>query len=180
MSRAFFVAAGILLSRLAGLVRLRVFAYYFGLQSDAADAFNAAFRIPNLLRDLFAEGALSAAFVPTYARAAKQDGHAEAFQLANRVLTLLSVLLDGGAAMRGLEAKVQATRERLGPEWRAEGLLVVRGTTRNRALVRDLRSLFTARYPARSGEWLRALADPRTAVPFWSLRCSHQVCPSTA
>ena len=49
---AVFVAAGILLSRLAGLIRLRVFAHYFGLQSDAADAFNAAFRIPNFLQNL--------------------------------------------------------------------------------------------------------------------------------
>ncbi len=67
MSRAFFVAAGILLSRIAGLVRLRVFAHYFGLQSDAADAFNAAFRIPNVLQNLFGEGALSASFIPVYA-----------------------------------------------------------------------------------------------------------------
>ena len=52
------VAAGILLSRITGLIRFRVFAYYFGLQSDAADAFNAAFRIPNLLQGLFGEGAL--------------------------------------------------------------------------------------------------------------------------
>src|SRR3989442_12623621 len=57
---AVLVAAGILLSRLGGLVRLRVFAHYFGLQSDAADAFNAAFRIPNFLQNLFGEGALRA------------------------------------------------------------------------------------------------------------------------
>ena len=62
-----FVAIGIFCSRLAGLVRLRVFAHYFGLQSDAADAFNAAFRIPNFLQNLFGEGALSASFIPVYA-----------------------------------------------------------------------------------------------------------------
>ena len=67
MNKAVFVAAGILLSRLAGLVRLRVFAHYFGLQSDSADAFNAAFRIPNFLQNLFGEGALSASFIPVYA-----------------------------------------------------------------------------------------------------------------
>jgi putative peptidoglycan lipid II flippase len=50
---ALFVAAGILLSRVAGLSRLRAFAHYFGLQSDASYAFNAAFRIPNLLQNLF-------------------------------------------------------------------------------------------------------------------------------
>jgi len=63
---AVLVAAGILLSRLAGLVRQRVFSHYFGL-SDAADAFSAAFRIPNLLQNLFGEGVLSASFIPVYA-----------------------------------------------------------------------------------------------------------------
>ena len=61
------VAAGILLSRIVGLVRKRVFAHYFGT-SDAADAFNAAFRIPNFLQNLFGEGVLSASFIPVYAR----------------------------------------------------------------------------------------------------------------
>ena len=60
---AVMVAAGILLSRLVGLVRNRVFAHYFGT-SDAADAFNAAFRIPNFLQNLFGEGVLSASFIP--------------------------------------------------------------------------------------------------------------------
>ena len=60
------VAAGILLSRIIGLVRNRVFAHYFGT-SDAADAFNAAFRIPNFLQNLFGEGVLSASFIPVYA-----------------------------------------------------------------------------------------------------------------
>ena len=64
---AVMVAAGILLSRLVGLVRNRVFAHYFGT-SDAADAFNAAFRIPNFLQNLFGEGVLSASFIPVYAR----------------------------------------------------------------------------------------------------------------
>ncbi len=64
---AFLVAAGILLSRVIGLVRQRYFNRYFGL-SDAADAFNAAFRIPNFLQNLFGEGVLSASFIPVYAR----------------------------------------------------------------------------------------------------------------
>src|SRR2546423_131405 len=63
---AFLVGAGILISRIVGLVRQRVFAYYFGT-SDAADAFNAAFRIPNFLQNVFGEGALSASFIPVYA-----------------------------------------------------------------------------------------------------------------
>ena len=52
------VALGIFLSRIAGLVRDRVFAHYFG-NSDAADAFRAAFRIPNFLQNLFGEGSRS-------------------------------------------------------------------------------------------------------------------------
>ena len=59
----YLVAAGILLSRIAGLVRDRVFAHYFGL-SAAADAFRAALRIPNFLQTLFGEGVLSASFIP--------------------------------------------------------------------------------------------------------------------
>ena len=81
------------------------------------------------------------------------------------VVELWDLLLDGGAAMRGLEAKVQASRQHLGPGWRVDGLLIVRGTGRNRALVRELGSLFAARYPASSHGWLRALADPETPMP---------------
>ena len=60
------VALGILASRVVGLVRQRVLAHYLGV-GDAADAFTAAFRIPNLLQNLFGEGALSASFIPVYA-----------------------------------------------------------------------------------------------------------------
>ena len=66
MSPAALVAAGILLSRIVGLVRERVFGFYFGV-TDEADAFRAAFRIPNLLQNLFGEGVLSASFIPVYA-----------------------------------------------------------------------------------------------------------------
>ena len=81
------------------------------------------------------------------------------------VVEIWDLLLDGGEAMRGLESKVHAVRERLGPSWSVHGLLVVRGTHRNRALVRELRQLFAARYPASSQEWLRALSDPATSMP---------------
>src|SRR5436190_11061847 len=64
---AFLVAAGILLSRIMGLVRQRIFNHYFGL-SDAADAFASALRIPNILQNLFGEGVLSASFIPVYSR----------------------------------------------------------------------------------------------------------------
>jgi putative peptidoglycan lipid II flippase len=90
---AFLVGAGIFLSRLAGLVRLRVFAYYFGLQSDAADAFNAAFRIPNILQNLFGEGALSGSFIPVYAGLLARGDKREAGRVAGAVAALLALLV---------------------------------------------------------------------------------------
>ena len=87
---AFLVGAGILISRIIGLIRQRVFAHYFGL-SDAADAFNAAFRIPNFLQNVFGEGALSASFIPVYAKLLAQDDEEEASHVANAVLTLLAL-----------------------------------------------------------------------------------------
>lgn len=88
---AILVAAGILLSRIAGLVRQRVFAKYFGV-SDAADAFNAAFRIPNFLQNLFGEGVLSASFIPVYAglRARGEDDEAE--RVAGAVAAILALI----------------------------------------------------------------------------------------
>lgn len=94
------VSAMTLVSRLLGLVRETVFAALVGAGYHS-DAFRIGFRIPNLLRDLFAEGALSAAFVPTYTRTAKQQGREAAFLLANRVLTFLGVLL-GGFVLLGI------------------------------------------------------------------------------
>lgn len=81
------------------------------------------------------------------------------------VVEIWDLLLDGGEAMRGLESKVQALAERLGPGWAVQGLLVVRGTHRNRILVRELRDLFAARYPASSTTWLRALTESTTPMP---------------
>lgn len=88
---AFWVAAGIFLSRVAGLIRDRVFAHYFG-NSEAADAFRAAFRIPNFLQNLFGEGVLSASFIPVYAGLIGQGKREEAKQVAGAVLGLLSLL----------------------------------------------------------------------------------------
>lgn len=76
------------------------------------------------------------------------------------VVEIWDLILDGGAVMRGLEAKVHATRQRRGPDWHVQGLLIVRGTQRNRRLVGSLAALFAARYPASSHAWLRALRDP--------------------
>src|SRR2546422_4973392 len=90
---AAFVAAGILLSRIAGFIRLRTFAYYFGLESDAADAFNAAFRIPNFLQNLFGEGALSASFIPVYASLIARGERREADRVAGAVAALLALII---------------------------------------------------------------------------------------
>ncbi|HEX5385369.1 MAG TPA: murein biosynthesis integral membrane protein MurJ [Gemmatimonadales bacterium] len=86
------VAAGILLSRLAGLIRSRVLAHYFAT-SDAADAFVAAFRIPNLLQNLFGEGALSASFIPVYAALLARGDRKEADRVAGAVGALLAVIV---------------------------------------------------------------------------------------
>lgn len=93
MGKAGLVAAGILLSRLAGLVRLRVFAHYFGLRSDAADAFNAAFRIPNVLQNLFGEGALSGSFIPVYAGLLSKGSREDADRVASAVGALLALVV---------------------------------------------------------------------------------------
>jgi putative peptidoglycan lipid II flippase len=87
---AVLVAAGIFLSRIAGLVRDRAFAHYFG-SSDAADAFRAAQRIPNFLQNLFGEGVLSASFIPVYARLLGEKNQIEADRVAGVVATLLAI-----------------------------------------------------------------------------------------
>jgi putative peptidoglycan lipid II flippase len=96
---ALLIGAGILLSRIVGLVRQRVFAYYFG-NSFAKDAFDAAFRIPNFLQNAFGEGALSASFIPVYAKLLADGDEEEADKVAGAVFTLLalvtSVLVVGG------------------------------------------------------------------------------------
>lgn len=81
------------------------------------------------------------------------------------VTEIWDLMPDVGDAMRGLEAKVDAIRQRLGPEWRVAGLLVVRGTRRNRELVHRFAALFRARYPASSAAWLRCLSDPDAPMP---------------
>ena len=81
-----------MLSRLLGLLREQVFAALLGAGMQA-DAFQVAFRIPNLLRDLFAEGALSAAFVPTYAATLHNEGRAGALRLVRRLLSVLCLAL---------------------------------------------------------------------------------------
>ncbi len=85
---ALAVATGILLSKLIGLIRERIFAHYFG-NSMAADAFKAAFRIPNMLQNLFGEGVLSASFIPVYARLNAEERHEEATRTAAAIFAIL-------------------------------------------------------------------------------------------
>src|SRR5262249_20937962 len=85
------VGAATLLSRVLGLLREQVMAGFFGA-GLATDAFIAAFRIPNLLRDLFAEGAMSSSFVPTFTETLSKQGEEEAWDLGRQVMLTLGVV----------------------------------------------------------------------------------------
>jgi putative peptidoglycan lipid II flippase len=87
-------------SRVLGLVRDQVLAYFFGA-GDAMDAFRIAFRIPNVLRDLFAEGALSAALVPTFTRALASGDPRAVWRLASNLISVL-LLISGAAIAAGI------------------------------------------------------------------------------
>jgi putative peptidoglycan lipid II flippase len=89
-SGAHWVAAGIFLSRISGLVRQRVFAHFFG-NSDAGDAFYSALKIPNFLQNLFGEGVLSASFIPVYASLLARGKDEEATEVAETVAALLGL-----------------------------------------------------------------------------------------
>jgi putative peptidoglycan lipid II flippase len=95
---ALAVAAGIFLSRIAGLVRERAFAHYLGI-SKAAGAFKAALRIPNILQNLLGEGVLSASLIPVYAQLRKQGREEDASRVALAVGTLLAL---AATALAGL------------------------------------------------------------------------------
>lgn len=86
------MALGILLSRVFGLVRTRVVASAFGVESVAADAFAAALRIPNFLQNLFGEGVLSASFIPVYSGLLGEDNEQAANRLAGAVFAILALL----------------------------------------------------------------------------------------
>ncbi len=97
---ALAVATGIMLSKIIGLIRERIFAHYFG-NSMAADAFKAAFRIPNMLQNLFGEGVLSASFIPVYARLNAEERHEEATRTAAAIFALL-VLVASAVVLLGV------------------------------------------------------------------------------
>ena len=86
------VGAATLLSRILGFIRDGVIAWFFGA-GFSSDAFIAAFRIPNLLRRLFAEGSLSSAFIPVFTQYIVRRGQPEAFHLARSAFRLLGVFL---------------------------------------------------------------------------------------
>lgn len=108
------IGAATMASRLLGVARETVLAAMFG-SSLAMDAFNVAFRVPNLLRDLFAEGAMTAAFVPTFTRTLTQKGEAEAWRLGSLVINAL-ILVTGILALIGIVFASQITSA-LAPEY---------------------------------------------------------------
>src|SRR5215203_3727084 len=87
-------------SRILGLARDWVLAFYFGAD-DINDAFRVASRIPNLVRDLFAEGAMSAAFVPTFTRQLTLHGREKSWRLASSVINAL-LLVTGAIVVLGI------------------------------------------------------------------------------
>ncbi len=91
-SGALWVSAGIFLSRISGLIRQRIFAHYFG-NSDAADAFNSALKIPNFMQNLLGEGILSASFIPVYSRFLADKHQDDADRLAGAILGWLALIV---------------------------------------------------------------------------------------
>ena len=88
------VGLAVMCSRVLGLIREQIFAWLFGGGKEM-DAFTVAFRTPNLLRDLFAEGALSTAFVTTFSKKIATEGEASAWALARKMATLVSIFMSG-------------------------------------------------------------------------------------
>jgi putative peptidoglycan lipid II flippase len=89
---AVLVGSGIFSSRIIGLIRERIFAHYFG-NTDAADVFKAALRIPNMLQNLFGEGALSSSFIPVYANLLASGKEEEARKVARVIGSLLVLIM---------------------------------------------------------------------------------------
>jgi putative peptidoglycan lipid II flippase len=100
---SYLVAAGILLSRIAGLIREVAISGYLGVGATA-DVFKAALRIPNLLQNLLGEGVLSASFIPVYSRLLDED-RSEANKLAGNILGLLLAVMAGVVALGVLLAR---------------------------------------------------------------------------
>src|SRR5688500_5991424 len=91
---AALVAAGILLSRVAGVIRTSVIAHYLGA-TGAADAFYVALKVPNFLQNLLGEGVLSAAFIPVYSRLIAQGEQKAADRVAGVFVSFLALIVLG-------------------------------------------------------------------------------------
>jgi putative peptidoglycan lipid II flippase len=98
------ISLAVMASRVLGLIRDQVFAIFFGAGFHY-DAFLTAFRIPNLLRDLFAEGALSSAFVTTFTQVLDRKGGDEARRLSNRVATMMIIIIGAISVFAWFEAR---------------------------------------------------------------------------
>ncbi len=121
------LSVAVAVSRVLGLVRESLYSRIVGAGA-LADAYSVAFRIPNLLRDLLAEGALSSAFVPTFTASLVQEDRERAYQLANLALAAL-LLLTGGLTLLGvIFAEELVTMITSG--WSAEKIAVSAGLTR--------------------------------------------------
>jgi putative peptidoglycan lipid II flippase len=127
VGRAIWLSAATMASRVLGLLRDQIFAILIGA-NRWSDAFVYAFRIPNLLRDLFAEGALSSAFVPTFAEARRNRGANEAWRLAGTVVSLLLVVV-GAIVLAGMTWADQVVAV-VAPGLEAEFAGVTAGLTR--------------------------------------------------
>src|SRR5271155_4265619 len=99
------IGLAVMCSRVLGLAREQICAALFG-GGGMMDAFTVAFRIPNLLRDLFAEGALSTAFVTTFTKTIAREGDDAAWRLANKVATL-TILVLGALCIAGMVFSAQ-------------------------------------------------------------------------
>jgi putative peptidoglycan lipid II flippase len=108
MGRALWLSAATMASRVLGLIRDQLFAALVGA-NRFSDAFVVGFRIPNLLRDLFAEGALSSAFVPTFAEVQASRGRDEAYRLANALVGAILSLV-GAVVLLGIVFAPQVVR----------------------------------------------------------------------
>jgi putative peptidoglycan lipid II flippase len=121
------VGAGIFLSRLTGFARDVVIAAFFGT-GLFTDAYTAALRIPNILRNLLSEGTLSASFIPVYSGQLARDARADAGRLAGTVLSLLFVV---AAALSGLGILAAPWLTRiLVPGWSADSVALTTGLVR--------------------------------------------------
>src|SRR5947199_10250565 len=98
LKSASLISALTIVSRVCGYIRDSRIAFLLGA-GTAADAYTTAYRIPNLLRRLVGEGAVSAAFIPVFSRYLAEDKKKEAWEFANAMLTMITIFLTGLTAL---------------------------------------------------------------------------------